>query len=503
MTIGRKGEAGTRRRHGLMAKPGSANSGSKVIAPTAILVASSIPWKAMRQSHEVRVHAYTSAAVAVSTDIDQDETQFPATDHSHWNNESGGQSQNFHKTRPCTYFAQGTCRRGDSCTYIHDQSGKDDTMAKNPAAKHCVFHASGQCKKGDTCPFIHSFSSTSPRSSRQPAQVWVDVDPVASPIIANRSSVVNHVAPTYCQFHANGKCARGDACPFAHVAASSKFTLDSDSELVRVCRQDSLGRCSRGDACPFPHIQGRREQVTTAPREGTEHHRYPGFVPSIRRDESYFQPRSLSIVTTGSMPSTPCQFFKRGFCARGLECPFLHVPTESTTYVPHSSSPLGSIFPNRDSRQVARYGDMSGVRYQRNAEGTIQAQPVDEKPLKDWPPSPPPRALSPVHPEPTRVSQPSSVDRRFLDSRPASQAMSKTDSRSSSDHHSVRGKPPRNQHCYQERYFENQPDEEAQGYEDTGLTSKVCEFWEQGSCIQGAACPLLHNNPAWFGAVEV
>jgi hypothetical protein len=44
---------------------------------------------------------------------------------------------------PCSFFAQGKCKKGDACPFAH--------VSKPP----CSFFAQGKCKKGDACPFSH------------------------------------------------------------------------------------------------------------------------------------------------------------------------------------------------------------------------------------------------------------------------------------------------------------------------------------------------------------
>ena len=68
--------------------------------------------------------------------------------------------KNKEKTVDCMYFAKGECKKGDKCTFIHDEND-DDEHAAEPKPKNkektvdCMYFAKGECKKGDKCTFIH------------------------------------------------------------------------------------------------------------------------------------------------------------------------------------------------------------------------------------------------------------------------------------------------------------------------------------------------------------
>jgi hypothetical protein len=46
--------------------------------------------------------------------------------------------------KPCSFFAQGKCTKGDACSFAH-------VSIKKP----CSFFAQGKCTKGEACPFTH------------------------------------------------------------------------------------------------------------------------------------------------------------------------------------------------------------------------------------------------------------------------------------------------------------------------------------------------------------
>ena len=62
----------------------------------------------------------------------------------------------------------------------------------------------------------------------------------ASSAHADLSAVVKTVVKKPCSFFAQGKCTKGDACPFAHVSK-------------KPCSFFAQGKCTKGEACPFSH----------------------------------------------------------------------------------------------------------------------------------------------------------------------------------------------------------------------------------------------------------
>eukprot|EP00536_Pseudo-nitzschia_multiseries_P000871 jgi/Psemu1/321812/estExt_fgenesh1_pg.C_110016 len=83
-----------------------------------------------------------------------------------------GGGGNGKKKGPCRFFAQGKCNRGNSCPYSHESGGgnsgfgggfqsnqnnKSNTNNRQGGGKKgpCRFFAQGRCKKGNDCPFSH------------------------------------------------------------------------------------------------------------------------------------------------------------------------------------------------------------------------------------------------------------------------------------------------------------------------------------------------------------
>jgi len=94
--------------------------------------------------------------------------------------------------KKCKYWAQGTCHKGQDCTYLHDL--KDEL---------CKYFLNGTCVKGEECVYSH--------------------DPSKFP----------------CKyFHGVGFCTAGDACRFSHARIPpdqiNRFIRENEAFLVQV-----------------------------------------------------------------------------------------------------------------------------------------------------------------------------------------------------------------------------------------------------------------------------
>lgn len=157
-------------------------------------------------------------------------------------------------SRTCNHFAQGTCTSGDECLFRHDvtandeissQSEPQDTPAEggwvqenddegtwlvpweNPPPRPCLYYARGSCRNGDSCSYHHDKvendgsadpvgSTTGPAEGNRLADddeaTWSvpwsnpDVEVTTPPRIS---------AP--CIFFGQGHCHKGDTCRYLHV----------------------------------------------------------------------------------------------------------------------------------------------------------------------------------------------------------------------------------------------------------------------------------------------
>lgn len=105
------------------------------------------------------------------------------------------------------------------------QAKAQETTEEQPkkAAKPCWFYSQGKCTKGDECPFSH--------------------EGVPAPQIPAKSK-------RPCHFYSQGKCTKGDACPFSHEAvipANKTWVAPEVAELSNTLPPTP------------PHLQGTAE----------------------------------------------------------------------------------------------------------------------------------------------------------------------------------------------------------------------------------------------------
>jgi hypothetical protein len=144
----------------------------------------------------------------------------------------------------CRFFAQGICRSGDSCCYIHDarpSTGRNLAPGalvlptarlnlnptgdpfRNDEAKPiqtCRFFLQGKCNKGKDCRYTHVPALLAPHQA-QPDSLFVD-----SPQSSSDSR-----ATVPCRFISRpGGCQNG-SCPYLHVADAPDAEKSSSQDL--------------------------------------------------------------------------------------------------------------------------------------------------------------------------------------------------------------------------------------------------------------------------------
>eukprot|EP00656_Telonema_subtile_P046552 TRINITY_DN5303_c0_g1_i3.p1 TRINITY_DN5303_c0_g1~~TRINITY_DN5303_c0_g1_i3.p1 ORF type:complete len:433 (-),score=112.51 TRINITY_DN5303_c0_g1_i3:234-1532(-) len=97
-----------------------------------------------------------------------------------------------------------------------------------------------------------------------------------------------------CWYFTQGKCTKGDACPFSHTAAANGGNAngaEAGEEKKKVCIFFLRGACTKGDSCVFSHDAQPGEAAAPAKKK--------------------------------------CSFFLRGACNKGAECAFSHEVNKS------------------------------------------------------------------------------------------------------------------------------------------------------------------------------
>ncbi|KAG3022737.1 hypothetical protein JG687_00003652 [Phytophthora cactorum] len=248
----------------------------------------------------------------------------------------------------CHKFQQGQCTRGDACKFAHVMQDQDAEELVQPAerpvsgvatpgaslgaaepesagpvmeqtqatsdAPVCINFQKGKCKRGAACKFQHLHGNGNDEKTLEESEnvKMETAEEEATP--EEEETRADEGAPV-CQNYQKGKCKRGAACRFRHVAAPAGGYQEPEDEgwkapvrvalpvaavaEVAVCRNFQRGACMRGASCRFAHT-GQAPQA--APATAVE-------------EVSEYQKRFQSI----------CYNWQRtGSCERGDNCPFQH-----------------------------------------------------------------------------------------------------------------------------------------------------------------------------------
>ncbi|KAH9852190.1 hypothetical protein C2E23DRAFT_731379 [Lenzites betulinus] len=173
----------------------------------------------------------------------------------------------------CTYYAQGRCAKGENCRFAHIAriSSKTATvpMAIPPKPSICEFYERGICRFGDGCKLGHpnpaaTLPGVAPPSTLSPAApAFIPSAPVtkssiahvSSPTYSSRTSNVGGGAFGPCKFFVQGRCNKGIACPFPHVADVHE-PVHPTTNLPLQSRPEETGAAVVGD-------HGSTEPTTT------------------------------------------------------------------------------------------------------------------------------------------------------------------------------------------------------------------------------------------------
>lgn len=154
----------------------------------------------------------------------------------------------------CVHYQRGSCRYGSQCTQLHTmaegqtfqrlvsdtselyQKDPDTTVPTTPFAfRPCKFFGQGSCVKGETCPFPHIASDTiaSPNPFSRPLNAGKNGIHGNSGLKAG-VRVTSAVANIPCVFFERGECRKGVGCPFLHDSVKSPVVHVSSPERDEV-----------------------------------------------------------------------------------------------------------------------------------------------------------------------------------------------------------------------------------------------------------------------------
>ncbi|KAJ8092739.1 hypothetical protein PM082_007068 [Marasmius tenuissimus] len=265
-------------------------------------------------------------------------------------------------TKPCVYWLQGKCLKGNNCTFLHDAVVKDREPRQRLAGegitdikpvplsgedprfrtRPCTYWAQGNCLKGDSCTFRHDAAE---KGLHEPT-----AEPQRRPReeeVADIYSALFHLPPARnCVYWGQGICYHGASCIFRHDPAM-RGTLERDDEARRLLVEEDLwgsdsvsqsseqsrsawtpyrdctywarGRCFHGEKCTFRHDPAVREALYSK----AEAQRGPDEDSSGSDSASQSSQPSHSAWT----PYRDCTYWARGRCSKGDECTFRHDPT--------------------------------------------------------------------------------------------------------------------------------------------------------------------------------
>ena len=161
-----------------------------------------------------------------------------------------GFSQSSITRRPCINFAQGFCKHGDQCRYLHDPNIQPDAKAVElyqrgelgigsnggqggtTGFRPCNAFATGSCTFGDRCRFSHNG------------------EPPAINQHGGGAFIPQHKP---CFNFQKGQCMLGDSCTYSHDAADNSGQNSIQFNKKPCFTFQNTGLCSRGDSCNFSH----------------------------------------------------------------------------------------------------------------------------------------------------------------------------------------------------------------------------------------------------------
>ncbi|KAL9354582.1 hypothetical protein Peur_052552 [Populus x canadensis] len=147
--------------------------------------------------------------------------------------------------KPCKYFAQGACWRGDHCKFVHERK-EPQPLSRNV----CTFYQKGNCTYGSRCKYEHvktswvaSGGAAGASSSSSPHQSVI-LSSIPASVGSSRDGKKED--RPLCSFDVAGDCPHGDKCSFVHgdlcptcgKHSLHPFQADEREEHVKSCEKN-------------------------------------------------------------------------------------------------------------------------------------------------------------------------------------------------------------------------------------------------------------------------
>ena len=188
-------------------------------------------------------------------------------------------AEGWKKNIQCRYFANGTCRKGDACHYLHQNQTavRDISRLRTTARARCLYYQWGHCRYGQNCYFSHAnVNSSNSCDSNQ----YMD----------SSSSSWRHT--------------------------SENRNVPGPNKRIAWKRQDNNGDDSSGDEAS----ENRLPNTEFVPSGNDNVSKRPEHSPQKSYSEVC---KEMTTKGTGS-PGNICPYLKRGQCKFGIQCNYAH-----------------------------------------------------------------------------------------------------------------------------------------------------------------------------------